>query len=137
MSPGMSAGVSPNKPKVLVVYDAACPFCSAYIRLLRIQRLASVELLDARHAPDVVDAWRQRGYDLDEGMVVQIDQEVYFGGEAIHVLSMISGRSGFLNKLNYRIFRSRRFAMLAYPLMRRLRNMSLSLLGRKKLGGLG
>jgi hypothetical protein len=37
-----------NQLKLLIVYDGACPFCNAYVSLLRLRESMQVELLSAR-----------------------------------------------------------------------------------------
>ena len=54
-----------------IVYDGDCPFCSAYVSLLRLKSAAGpVTLTDARGHPDLVADLAARGFDIDTGMVL-------------------------------------------------------------------
>lgn len=105
-----------------IVYDGDCPFCSRYVRLLRLREQFDVELLDARRAPDQAQAY---GLDLNEGMIADVDGEVHHGAEAVSLLARLSQRPGALS--------SRRLARALYPIMRLGRRVTLRLLGRKPL----
>ena len=115
-------------------YDGDCPLCRSYVTRMRLKRSAgSVDLLDVRiHAADRQRLERQ-GYRLDDGMVVEVAGQVYHGVAAVHVLALMSSRSGWFNRLNYRVFRSHRAAKLLYPLLVTGRRALLFLLGRKPL----
>ena len=124
--------------KISIIYDGQCPFCSSYVQLLRIRdSLGTVSLIDARTSPDeVLLEIKAAGLDLDEGMVVKIDDRMYSGAEAIHVLASVSTKFGMFNRINGFIFRSARLSRLIYPLMRTCRNAALKILGRKKISSL-
>lgn len=119
-----------------VVYDGECPFCSRYIRLLRIrQAIGSVELIDARTSHPVVDRITAAGANLDEGMALVQGSQVYLGSECIHRLALMSTDVNWFNRLNAIVFRSSGASRLLYPLLRAGRNLTLALLGRRKITG--
>ena len=114
-----------NQQQVLIVYDGACPFCTAYTSLVKLREQFQVELLSARSADPRVDEFLRRGHLLDEGMLLQIDQEVYVGADAMHRLATLSNRHGILNQLQRTIFSWRWLAHLLYPLLRWVRRLAL------------
>jgi predicted DCC family thiol-disulfide oxidoreductase YuxK len=116
-----------------VIYDGDCPFCSAYVRLLRLQRtIGRIVLIDARKHSQLVPAEAHQ-FDLDEGMLLVLDGRYYHGADAINRLALLTGPSGAANKILYLIFKRPRVARLIYPFMRAGRNLTLRLLGRTKL----
>lgn len=116
-----------------VIYDGHCPFCSAYVRLLRLRdTLGRVQLVNAREGGPIVDEVLAAGLDLDEGMVLKMDSQFYHGDECIHRLALLSSPSTLFNKINRVIFRSPTLSRLLYPLLRSGRNGALRLLGRSK-----
>lgn len=120
---------------VTVVYDGDCPLCSRYVRALRIREATgTVNLIDAREHPDLVARFRGGGIDLDQAFVCVVDDVFYTGGDAVNVLALLSGKSGVLNRLNYRIFRNREVSRRLYPLLRTVRNGLLAIRGIGKLG---
>jgi predicted DCC family thiol-disulfide oxidoreductase YuxK len=118
-----------------IVYDGECPFCTRYVALLRLRdAVGSVQLLNARDGGPVVDALRRRGIDLDEGMVLMMDGQVYHGAECIHRLALLTTSSNTFNRINAWVFRSQTTSAFLYPVLRAGRNAVLRLLGRRKIG---
>ena len=104
---------------MLIIYDGGCPFCTAYNRHVRLLKSAGhVELHNARDADPLIAHYRDAGYDLDEGILVVIDDHVYAGAEAIHVLALHTDGSDFFNRLHARIFSHAWLARWIYPLLK-------------------
>jgi len=121
-----------------LLYDGECPFCSAYVGMVRLQdAVGKVRLVDAREGGPELAEVRAAGLDIDEGMVLKYDGVLHHGDECIHVLSLMTTSSGAFNRLNAWVFRSRRRSRLLYPVLRSGRNAALSLLGRKPIGKAG
>ena len=119
---------------IYVVYDGECPFCSAYVRMVRLKQIAgAVHLLDAREPHPVVDEIKALGYDFDEGMALKVGDAVYHGDACVHQLAMMTGSSGLLNKLHFWVFKNEKRTKALYPAMRAGRNLALRLLGKKKI----
>ena len=123
-----------DEPGAWIVYDGQCPFCSRYVQLLRLRdSLGEVRLINARDGGPVVEEMQRAGVDLDEGMVLKLDGQLYHGHDCIHVLALLSTPSGPFNRINAALFRSPRAARLLYPILRAGRNGVLRLLGRSKI----
>lgn len=119
---------------VYVVYDGECPFCTAYVKMLRLRAaLGPVELVDARGAHPMAADLRERGLDLDEGMAVIVHGTVHHGADAIHWLSMMTTPSASFNGMIAWLLRDGARARVCYPVLRAGRNAALFLLGRKRL----
>ncbi|MEE2691395.1 MAG: DCC1-like thiol-disulfide oxidoreductase family protein [Pseudomonadota bacterium] len=127
-----------DKSEIWVVYDGECPFCSAYVRMVRLRDAAGkVHLLNAREEHPVVAQLKGEGFDLDEGMALKIGDAVYHGDECMHQLALMSGPSGLFNRFHFWVFKSPRRAKFLYPSLRAGRNLALRLLGRRKIDGVG
>ena len=117
-----------------IVYDGGCPFCTAYVRLVRLREaIGPVRLVDAREGGPIVDEIVAAGLDLDDGMVLKLDGVLYHGDECLNRLALLSTSSGAFNRFNAWMFRNPLAARLAYPVLRSGRNLALRLLGRRKL----
>jgi len=109
-------------PRLRIIYDGDCPFCSRYVALLRLREHVGVEMVDARRNPALA---QQYGLDLNEGMIADLDGRVHHGAEAMWLLSTMARRPG--------PFASKTFVRFAYPVLRAGRNATLKLLGRPRL----
>lgn len=125
------------KPPILLVYDKQCLACHFYCQLVRIREsVGELHLVDARDDSDVMREITAQGLDIDQGMVLKMGDRLYYGSDAIHALSLISSRSGFFNRFNYWMFRSKRLSHWTYPVLKFFRNLLLKMLGRSKINNL-
>ena len=116
---------------IRIIYDGDCPICRSYVTYAGLKkRVGEVELIDAREHPDLVAAYLLDGYDLDEGMIAELDDRLYYGGEAVWAINSLISRNPVL-----RLLGSRRLLKLTYPAMRFVRNLSLRLRGRQPIRG--
>ncbi|MDA1091533.1 MAG: DCC1-like thiol-disulfide oxidoreductase family protein [Proteobacteria bacterium] len=121
-----------------LVYDWQCPACNLYCHQLCARETGGrFRLINARDNPEVMKEITARGFDIDQGMILKINNQFYYGAEAIHTLALISSPSTVFNRLNIWIFRSRRRSELLYPVLRACRNFLLKLLRRTKINNLG
>lgn len=117
-----------------IIYDGNCPFCANYVAKLQLERsIGQVELIDARQNSAMAANLRQQGYDLDQGMLFILDDNYYFGDDALHRLALLSSGSDWFNRLNRYLFCISWLAALLYPLLRLGRNLTLSGLGRSAI----
>lgn len=124
-----------ERPEIYVIYDGECPFCSAYVRFVRLREAAGkVYLLNAREPHPVVREVQDKGFDLDEGMALKIGDAIYHGPDVMNRLALMSGGSGLFNRLHLWIFSNPKRAKTLYPALRAGRNLALKLLGRRKIG---
>lgn len=125
------------KEEILLVYDKQCPLCDNYCRVVRLREsVGELKLVDAREPSPVMTEITARGWDIDQGMVLKMGEQLYYGSDAIHALALISSRSGVFNRFNYWMFKSRTLSRIFYPILRSFRNLFLKLLGRTKINNL-
>ena len=75
---------------VSVIYDGACPFCSAYVKILRLRKaVGKVTLVDARQNATLLKELAARDLQIDQEMVVVHGGAVYSGGDTINVLALL------------------------------------------------
>ena len=123
-----------NRRQLVLIYDGECPVCQRYSTMLRIRKdIGDLELINARESEAVRLEVEQAGYDLDEGMVLKVDDQVYWGADAMHMLALMSTPSGFFNRMQAYIFGSKRASVLLYPVLRLGRNTLLWLLRKQKI----
>ena len=121
-------------PGLFVVYDGLCPFCSAYVKMLRLkQSVGNVSLVDARSDTHIVKEFADRGLDLNDGMAVIYGSRIYYGSDAMNVLSCLTTASGLANQSMAAILRDPKVARTLYPVLRSGRAVVLALLRRPTL----
>ncbi len=109
-----------------------------YCQIVRIREsVGDLKIIDARKKSDVLDEITDRGLDIDQGMVLKMGDQLYFGSDAIHALALISSRSGIFNRFNYWMFKSKYISSWLYPMLRFCRNLLLKILGKTKINNLG
>jgi predicted DCC family thiol-disulfide oxidoreductase YuxK len=128
----------PEASEILLVYDKECPACSYYCKLARIREsVGKLILVDAREGGRIMDEITAAGLDIDQGMVLKVGDNLYYGADAIHTLSLMGTRSGFFNRLAYVLFKSKRLSAVIYPVLRSCRNLLLKVLRKSKINNLG
>jgi predicted DCC family thiol-disulfide oxidoreductase YuxK len=130
-------GISNPQDDIWLVYDGECPVCKTYCKYIRIREaVGRLHLVDARLPGPLMDEITAAGLDIDQGMVVKFKNAVYYGADAIHILTLLSTPSGFFNRMNYYLFSTKIGARLFYPLGKAFRNIVLKLLGIKYIENL-
>jgi predicted DCC family thiol-disulfide oxidoreductase YuxK len=121
-------------PKNWLLYDGECPFCSRYVRHVRLREaIGPIMLANAREHAALLEEVRRLGFDVDTGMVLKLDGNYYHGADCIHALALLTTPSGWFNRLNSLVFKSSTAAKVLYPVLRTGRNLTLRLLGRARL----
>ena len=112
--------------EVTIVYDGECPLCRNYARLVKLdESVESIDLVDAREMSPIRRQLSDQGYDLDWGMAVRVDNQLYFGADALTALAGKSRRSDWFNRACFYLFRSREISVVIYPLLRGVRSLVL------------
>ncbi len=123
---------------ILLVYDKQCPVCDFYCQRVNVDRSAgSLVRIDARERNDVLAEITSLGLDIDEGMVLKVGAQLYYGADAIHELARLSSKRGFFNRIASSTFRFKPAARILYPVMKAGRNLLLRTLGRTRINNLG
>jgi len=127
----------PAGPQACLTYDGECPFCSRYVRLLRLRKHLDLQLIDARQHPDAYRRFLAEGMDLDEGMVLELHgasaTQTFHGAACVHRLALLSSTSDRFNRMNSVVFRRPVLSALVYPVLVSLRNLLLWMMRRKPI----
>lgn len=126
-----------QKETVFLVYDHDCPVCRSYCtRLSSRADGPEIALVDARTDQSLMTEITERGLDIDEGMVLKVGDEVFYGSEAAWRLTAYTRRTGFTGWVDRIFFPSRGAARVMYPLGKALRNAILRLLNIPRINNL-
>ena len=119
---------------ISVFYDGDCPFCSKYMSMIRLKEtLGEVKLVDLRVNSNVKDELLSQGFNLDKGMVVDIDGRRVDGADAVNQLALLSTPSNGFNRFNKMVMSSPLLAACLYPFLRAGRWLVLFFLGRAQI----
>lgn len=120
-----------------LVYDGECPVCTTWCRYARIRdAVGELQLIDARQPGPLMDEITAAGLDIDQGMVLKFKDVLYYGPDAIWMMSLLSTPVGWFNRLNHWCFGSQRRARIFYPLGKAFRNVVLKVMGIQYIGNL-
>ena len=123
-----------RQEEILLIYDKECPACDNYCQVVQINNtVGKLVIVNARENSTVMDEITAAGYDIDQGMILKMGNEFYYGSEAIHALALISSRSGVFNRINYWFFKSKTLSHIFYPILKMGRNILLKLLRKTKI----
>lgn len=123
-----------KRRKIQLIYDRSCPACRTYCERIRVNReIGELRLIDARESGNVLNEMSEAGLDINQGLIVKLGDEVYQGSDAVHVLALISSRSGVFGLINYYVFRSAILSKVLYPILKCIRTTILAVSGKQKL----
>ena len=126
-----------EREEILLVYDRQCPACNAYCQVVNIRKsVGNLRIVDARENSEVMEEITAQGLDIDQGMVLKMGGQLYYGADAINALALIGSRSGIFNRINYWMFKSKTASSIFYPILRFFRNLLLKILGKSKINNL-
>lgn len=124
---------------IYFVYDGQCPICQMGADLYKVrQSVGNLHTIDARTEKEhpVMQEVNQAGLNVDEGMVIKYNGQLYQGEEALHLMAKLGTKSDWFNHLNTLLYRSKILAWLSYPFMKGARNIALKLKGVGKINNL-
>ena len=123
--------IFPNNT-ISIIYDDGCPVCSYYISISRIkEKFGKVNLIKARNNLKILDYLKSTNIDINEGMIVVFDKKIYFGSDAINIISILGRKDTFINNVMISIFKYKVISQLLYPLLKLGRRLLLFILGKK------
>lgn len=124
---------------VWFVYDGQCPLCMMGATHFKVREaVGELHLLDAREQSDhpLMQEINRLGLNLDEGMVIKFKNTCYQGPDALQVMAMLGTGSGWFNRINACMFKSKTLSVLIYPSFRGARNLILKMKGIEKINNL-
>lgn len=121
-----------------LVYDGECPVCRNYCRHIRLREAAGrLHLVDARQPGALMDEITRAGLDIDQGMVLKVRGQLYYGDAAVYLITLMSTRAGWFNRVSFLFFGTPLAARIFYPAGKAVRNVLLKILGIRYIDNLG
>ena len=114
-----------------LLYDGECPACSSYVAFSRLrQTRPALRVLDAREHPDLVEELRRRGYEINEGMLMQLDGRILFGAEVTRMMARLGEDPGLVRGAVLKAVGDAPWSRALYPVLSAGRRLLLKVLGR-------
>lgn len=111
-----------------VIYDGDCILCRNSAQAIKIKKaIGHLEIINARVSHPLVTEALNKGYDLNEGILVKYNNQYYYGVDAVHFLALIGSPSDTFNKINCFLFKYKWLSYGLYPLFKIVRNIILFL----------
>lgn len=87
--------------EISIIYDNGCPVCSFYISISHIkEKFGKVNLIKARDNQNILNYIKSMNIDINEGMIVIFDNKLYYGSDAINIISIL-GKKNLIYKFYY------------------------------------
>jgi hypothetical protein len=117
---------------ISIIYDDGCPVCSYYISISRIEeKFGKVNLIKARNNEKILDYLKLVNINVNEGMIVVFDKKIYYGPDAVNIMSILGKKDSFINSIIINVFQYRIVSQIFYPLLKLGRRLLLFILGKK------
>jgi len=115
-----------SKQTLYLIYDGDCILCSNTAQAMKIKKsVGQIELINARETNPLVKEALDKGYDLNEGIVVKYNGQYFYGADAVHFLALIGSDSDLFNRINASLFKYKWISRLFYPIFKSIRNLIL------------
>lgn len=114
-----------------VLYDGECPVCASYIAMSGLgETLDDPAPVDARQEPELVEAMRRQGLEINDGMIASVGGRIYYGPEVTRLIAERAAKAPATARgLLYVIGRAP-WSRALYPLLVKGRRLLLRLRGR-------
>lgn len=117
-----------------VLYDGDCPVCSRFVRFIRFREaVGEVVLLDCRQYASLLSDLKAKGYNLNDGMLLSYQGQLFYGDKAVHMMALLSSPSNAFNRMNAFIFKRAGVVKYLYPVLVLARKALLKILRRPPL----
>ena len=112
---------------LIFIYDGECPFCNHFAELLELKsKIKNISILDGRKNPDLIKDLLKKGYDLDNGAILLMGENIFHGAEAINTIcKLINKPSSKLLEILSKTFKSSKRTKFIFPFLVRARRLAL------------
>ena len=117
-----------------IIYDGECPICKHFVLKRNVEQNGyQLNLIDARTlSAQQISDYRQRGFDLNQGMLARYQGKEYFANDALTFLLSVSQHSRKVESVIESGYLKMNSPSL-YRILVKLRLLLLKCLGRKPL----
>ena len=116
--------------KINLYYDDECPFCKEYSKYVELRKFYEINIINAREAIVKINTFREKGYDINNGMIVEFEDNIFQGSDAVKIIDKNISKKNFFDKFLSRLIKFSFFKTFLYPLAKFFRIVILKLMGK-------
>jgi len=116
--------------KINLYYDDECPFCKKYSKYIELRKKFDIKIINARDSINEIKNFRTKGFDINDGMIIELDDNIYQGADAAKVLDGCTLKDNFLDNFFSFFIRVPGFKGIIYPSILFIRMIILKISGK-------
>ena len=116
-----------EESKITFIYDGECPFCNHFAEMIELKsKIKNISIRDGRKNPNLIRDLLKKGYDLDKGAILLINEDIFHGADAINTIcKLINKPSSKLLQILSKTFKSSKRTRYIFPFLVRARRLAL------------
>lgn len=123
-----------HQPRNLTLYyDGDCPICNNYKDYINLRKQYNIILANAREHIPVISELALKGFDINHGMILLLDNKIFQGSDVLQILSGLTKQSGFRDKQIARFLKITWLVSCIYPLIKGVRWIILKIIRVKRI----
>jgi predicted DCC family thiol-disulfide oxidoreductase YuxK len=116
--------------QISLYYDEECPFCKEYSKYIELRKKYDVQVLNARDSIEKIKIFREKGFDINDGMIVELDEDIFQGADAAKLLDECISKDKIIDKMISFFVKVPGFKQVIYPVVLVVRRIVLKVSGR-------
>ena len=117
-----------------LIYDEECVLCRYSANAMRLRKsVTSFELINARDDHHLITIAKKRNLNLNEGIIVFYQNQIWTGSDALHHLALLMTPFNSFNRISSFLFKRKWVSRLSYPLLKSLRQLLLWIRNKKRI----
>lgn len=111
--------------QIILIYDQDCYLCSNFQAYLALKKSYDIQFVDFNTHPDLVKSYAKKGYDIQRGMILDIDGILFQWEQAVmKIQTLIHGQTWFDKVLAY-CMKTPWLVKVGYPIASAVRKILL------------
>lgn len=116
--------------KIKLFYDRDCPFCKEYSNYVELRKEYDIQLINARDSIEEIIDFRKDGFDINNGMIVEYENKIYQGADAIKLINEFISKKKKADRLLSWFVKTAIFKSYVYPIILKIRKILLKAMSR-------
>lgn len=116
--------------EINIYYDKDCPFCDAYSNYVKLKKITKINLLNVRDEIDKISYFKSKNFDINNGIILEIDSKIYQGAEALLVIDTLLKKENLKDRVLTYIVKTPLFKNIIYPIIKFIRKIVLKMIGK-------